>query len=217
MKQKIEIPLSEIEKLLRKRMGGGDVDREDEMMPEGMISVMDNHVFFYADVTPPSALKLTNILTKIRNDQLADAACRGRDPEEIHLHINSPGGLATAGFMMYDNLMAIREKVPVWTHIEGQASSAATLLSVAGSRRLISPSSFMLIHELRSFLMGTLHEIAEEYQNLLKFESRYIGIYLKHSNFEEKDLREFLKRDSVFSAEEALSRGLVDEIGTCLY
>lgn len=208
------ISIPELKKMILKSHGSDD---DDEITPHGIISVFDNHVYFYADVTPITTLKLTNILVKIRNENLSEAACRSTNPDEIHLHINSPGGLATSGFMMYDNIVAINSKVPIWTHVEGQASSAATLMSIAGSHRLITPSSFMLIHEIRGFLGGALHEIAEEYNNYLKFESKYINIYKTHTKFKEKELKEFLKRETVMTAEEALERGLVDEIGTDIY
>lgn len=215
-KKRIIIPLKELSDVLKDSGVLGDQPGfEEERTPDGLISVMDNHIYFYADVTPLTSLRLKNIMIKLRNESLCESIVKGKDPDPVHIHINSPGGLITSGFMLYDTITAVKSKIPVWTHIEGQGSSAATLFSIAGTKRFITPTSFMLIHEMRSFIFGSMKEISEEYKNLLRFEEKYLNIYMAHSNFESRDaLKAFLERDTVLNAEDALAKNLVDEIST---
>ena len=88
----------------------------------------------------------------------------GIDPIPIKLHIQSDGGEVFAAFSAVDTIQKC--KVPVETIIEGCAASAATIISVAGSRRFITPYSHMLIHQISSGFWGKMHEFEDEMKNL---------------------------------------------------
>ena len=202
--------------VLKKILGKGD---EEEFTTEGgVISVCPNaNVYFYAEIIPQTILKLNNILIQLMKENLAEGITKDREPDPIYLHINSPGGLCSAGFLGYDTIIEVKKRVNVITAIEGHAASAATLLSIAGSKRLITPSSDMLIHELSTWLGGRASEITEEYRNMMKIQTRLENIYLSHSKFEKEELQELLKKDRLLSAEEALEKGLVDEIKMSIF
>jgi len=212
--KRIEISEKDLEKVIGKKIKGCD---DDDSTDGGAISIIENHIYFYADISPLTILKLNTFLTALLKEHLSEAAAKGKEPDPINLHINSPGGHASAGFLGYDTIMSIKQKVPVHTYIEGVAASAATFLSIAGTKRYITPTSSMVIHEVRAWLSGTSSKIMEEYKNLTKVKNKVEQLYLNHSNFKLEELQEFLKRDTLMTAEEALERQLVDEIKTSLF
>ena len=201
---------------LKKLLMKGD---EDEFMMGGGVITMtpNNHIYFYCDVLPDSVLKLNNVMIQTMKEALADAATKGREPDPLHIHINSPGGIVSAGFIGYDTIIEIGKRINLYTHVEGNCSSAATLLSIAGTKRYITPSSTMLIHELSTFIGGKLSEITTEYHNSLKVEKRIEEIYMKHTKLEKEELQDLLKKDVLLTAEEALEKGMVDSIETIIF
>ena len=184
----------------------------DQPIPDGDIYVMQNHVHFYSAITPASVLRLTIELEKLVIESEQTAVSNRSSAQPVHLHIHSPGGQVHAGFIGYDKIISFRNRAPIYTYVEGMAASAATFLSIAGSKRFITPTSFMLIHEPSGMIAGQYTKITEEFSNLKKLVSHMEKIYLTHSNFEVEKLREFLKHDWFISAEECLEYGLVDEI-----
>ena len=154
----------------------------------------DSNIYFSAEIDPISMLKFQNVLKDLFKKHLEIAATKNRDPEPINLFINSYGGELYSAMHGYDFIREINYHVPVYTHITGIAASAATLLSIAGCYRTITPSSEILIHEIRTFAgFQTYSEFYEEFNNLKKIEDLLVKRYLTHSNFKEKELREFLK------------------------
>lgn len=203
---------------LRKLLLGNKEDDEFMMGDIGTISLTPNsHIFFYADIVPSSVLKLTNVLVQQARDNLAESAARDREVEPLHLHISSPGGLASSGFVGYDTIIELQKRIPIFSYIEGHVASAATLLSIAATKRFITPNSDMLIHEISSWVGGKISQISEEYRNLRKMQDKLEEIYLKHSKLEKEALQEILKRDTLLTSEEALEYGLVDEIKTSIF
>ena len=101
---------------------------------------------------------------------------------------------------------------PVYTYIDGYAASAATLISVMGEKRFISPHSFMLIHQLSSGSSGTFSEMDDSMQNNIKFMETIRKIYLTRTLLKEKELNEILKKDLWLDAETCKKYGLIDEI-----
>ena len=203
--------------MLKKILMGGKDDDEFMMGDIGTISMLQNHIYFYADIVPSSVLKLNNVLMQLMREQLGEAASRDKPVEPIHIHINSPGGIVSAGFIGYDTIIEIGKRVPLYTHVEGNCSSAGTLLSIAGTKRFITPYSTMLIHELSTFIGGKLSEISQDYRNSILIENKIEEIYLRHSKISKEDLQDLLKRDVLLSAEDALEKGLVDEIKTVVF
>ena len=194
-------------------------DDDEFITNSGVITLAPNsHVYFYCDVLPDSILKLNSVLIQLAKENLADAASKNKDkPEPINLHIQSNGGLCSAGFIGYDVIRAISQKIEIYSFIEGYAASAATLLSVGCSKRYITESSNMLIHELSTFIGGKLSEITQDYHNSLKIQNRIEEIYIRHSKMEKDELQELLKKDVLLTAEESISKGLVDEIKTSIF
>ena len=129
---------------------------------------------------------------------------------KIFLHINSPGGSVTAGLSAIDLIQ--KNKIPIVTIVEGMAASAATLLAMSGSERQIQSNSVMLLHRIRGGFYGTHTDLEDEKHNWDLFETIFERFYLSNSKLTKKTLKETLKNERIFNADECLNLGLVDEV-----
>jgi ATP-dependent Clp endopeptidase proteolytic subunit ClpP len=132
------------------------------------------------------------------------------EPYPIKLHIHSYGGSVFAGIAAMDTITNLG--VDVHTIIEGSAASAATFLSLAGSHRIMSRNSYMLIHQLSSGYYGKYEDIKDDVENLDELMTMIKRIYNERSSVPQNKLDEILKHDLWFSSKKCLKYGLVDEV-----
>lgn len=182
--------------------------------PKLTVEVMNNHVYFYADVDGDRCLALMRAIRELdsqfRSEHITRALPDTHPPTPIWLHIYSPGGSLFAGLGVADQLKSI--KTPVYSIVEGYCASAATLISMACTRRYIMPSGFVLIHQLSSFFWGTYEQFKDE-KNLLDMAmERLRKFYVERSKISEEEITGLLKRDSWFNARQSLEMGFVDHI-----
>ena len=133
-------------------------------------------------------------------------------PKPIYLHITTNGGDLLAGFFGYDKIKG--SKIPIRTIIEGCVASAGSLLSMAGSQRYMTPCSHLLIHQLRTGIIGTYEELVDEKANCNQFMSRLVELYKENSKgkLNKTKIRDILKRDVFWDTKTAILNGLVDEV-----
>ena len=174
------------------------------------IEVVNNHIYFYSEIKRNSILKLNKKIKELETKLLTYADSLEWEPPGIYLHINSYGGSVFAGVAGMDQI--IKCKLPVYTVIDGCAASAATFLSVVGTKRLINKHAHILIHQLSSGFWGKFSEIEDEMKNLKKLTKMIKDVYLNNTNITKKQLDKMLKHDLWLNAEEALEYGLVDEV-----
>jgi len=134
--------------------------------------------------------------------------------KEVHMYINSPGGVVTAGLAIYDTMQYIRP--PVQTMCIGQAASIASLLLCAGKKgeRYCLPNSRLLVHQPSASFYGQAADIARHAQEILKIKRRLNEIYAKHTGQSVEAVEKALDRDNYMTAEEAKNFGLVDQLMT---
>ena len=175
----------------------------------------DNHIYFFSGVSKDSVYRLKECICKL-NDKFRDTKLKNPTmditPKPIYLHINSYGGGVFAAFAAIDFIQ--QSEIPVHTIIEGASASAATLMSVVGTKRYIRPHASMLIHQLSSWFGGKLAEIEDDYKNVTQMHDTIKEIYKKHTKIRDSDLEEMLKHDLWWKADKCLDEGLVDEIWT---
>ena len=145
-----------------------------------------------------------SISNKLRNN--ADTAT------PIYLHVNSYGGSIFAGLAAMDQVVSTKKKVPVITIVDGCCASAATFITVVGTKRLINKNAFMMIHQLSSFMWGKYNEFEDEKKNLDRLMDKIKGIYKEYTKIPETEINKILEHDLWFDAETCLKYGLVDEI-----
>ncbi len=204
------------------RMGGKDVPEpaakpasgEESRVPKLTVETIDNHVYFYAVVDTDRCLALVRTLreldSKLRNESSSRSLPAGHPPTPIWLHIQSGGGGIHSGLSVADQLPLIQ--TPIFSVVEGYCASAATLISMSATRRFIMPRAFMLIHQVSSFAWGKYEEFKDEVHILDMIMDSLVDFYAAKSKLKRREIKERLKRDSWFSAEEAIAAGLADEI-----
>ena len=185
----------------------GNIQDED-------VYIDKNHIFFKADVTKESIDKLANKIDQL-NTNIKNAKNRciygNIDVNPIFLHITTNGGDLLAGFYGYDKIKS--SGVPIYTIIEGCVASAGSILSIAGAKRYMTPNSHLLIHQLRTGIIGTYDELVDENHNCNQFMTKLINLYYEnsHNKLTKKKLIEILKHDIFWNADTSILNGLVDE------
>jgi ATP-dependent Clp protease protease subunit len=134
--------------------------------------------------------------------------------KEVHMYINSPGGIVTAGLAIYDTMQYIRP--PVQTYCVGQAASAASLLLMAGKKgeRYALPNARVMVHQPSASYYGQAADIARHAQEIIKLKRRLNEIYAKHTGQTVEAVEKALDRDTYMTAEEAKAFGLIDQVMT---
>jgi ATP-dependent Clp protease, protease subunit len=176
----------------------------------GDISVSNNHIYFYSDITSDSILDLRKEIDAVSLEQKTLKLSYPKHEPIIYLHINSGGGYVTDGLNAMDMIM--NNDVPIETIVEGMSASASTLLSIAGKHRKIQKNSFILIHQISSIMWGKQSDLEDEVENIKLYESKILDFYEKHSNLKKKELKEIMKNEKFIDSAEALRCGFVDEI-----
>jgi ATP-dependent Clp protease, protease subunit len=131
---------------------------------------------------------------------------------EISLYINSPGGSYSALTAIYDTMQYIRPDVA--TVCMGQASSAAAVLLAAGApgKRAVLPHAKVLLHQPSSQAQGTLPDLAIQAKEVAQVRAEVDAILSRHTGHPVAKIRADSDRNKTFTAEEAVSYGLADEV-----
>lgn len=135
------------------------------------------------------------------------------DPDkDIHLYINSPGGVVTAGLAIYDTMKYI--KAPVSTICVGQAASMGALLLAGGEKgkRFSLTHSRIMIHQPIGGFQGQATDIHIHAQEILKLKKRLNEILAESSGQPLEKVENDTERDYFMSGEEAKFYGIIDDI-----
>ena len=178
--------------------GGGSVTK-----------VVENNIYFYGDILESNALELNATLFEL-DKKLSVAGVYLDVNPIINLRLNSYGGSLFAGLATVDVIRNLN--CEVHSHVEGAAASAATIISVACSKRFIGKYSKMLIHQLSAGSYGKYTELEDDMENNKHLMNTIKDIYKAYTNLPMKKLNEILKHDLWFDSKTCLEYGLVDEI-----
>ena len=135
------------------------------------------------------------------------------DPDkDIHLYLNSAGGVVTAGLAIYDTMQYIKPNVS--TLCMGQAASMAALLLAAGERgkRFALPHSRILLHQPLGGFQGQASDIDIHAREILRMREELNAILAKHTSQSLERIREDTDRDFFMSGEQAKEYGIIDEV-----
>ena len=180
---------------------------------QGKIKKIDNHIYFYTDVEQSSILQLNLTLKELEKEILSYSSKFNSEPAKIYLHINSPGGDLYSALSAVDTIINL--KVKVVSIIEGFAASAATIISVVASERVIQKHAYMLIHQLSSGFWGKYQEFEDEAKNLDRLMKMIKEIYKEYTQIKmsgKNGLNECLKHDLLWDCNECIKVGLIDRI-----
>lgn len=135
------------------------------------------------------------------------------DPDkDIHLYINSPGGIVTSGLAIYDTMQYIRPKVS--TLCMGQSASIAALLLAAGERgkRFALPHSRIMIHQPMGGFQGQATDVDIQAREILRLREELNRILAKHTSQPLEKIQADTERDFFMNGEQAKEYGIIDEV-----
>ena len=132
--------------------------------------------------------------------------------KDIHLYINSPGGIVTAGLSIYDTMQFIKPDVS--TICVGQAASMGSLLLAGGKegKRHCLPHSRIMIHQPSGGFQGQASDIDIHAKEVLKLRERLNQIMAKHTGQSVETIEKDSDRDKFMDGETAVEYGLIDTI-----
>ena len=137
------------------------------------------------------------------------------DPDkDIHLYINSPGGVITSLFAIYDTMQYIKPDVS--TICMGQAASAAAVLVLAGTKgkRYALPHSRILLHQPHGGAQGQAVDIEIQAKEMTRYRKLLEQLIAEHTGQPLEKVAKDTDRDYILTAEEAVEYGVVDEVIT---
>ena len=137
------------------------------------------------------------------------------DPDkDIHLYINSPGGVVTAGLAIYDTMQYIKPDVS--TICIGQAASMGSLLLTAGAKgkRFALPLARIMIHQPLGGASGQSTDIQIQAKEILRLREVGNDILCKHTGQPREKVMADTERDNFMTAEDAKAYGLIDDVIT---
>ncbi|MCH9741153.1 MAG: ATP-dependent Clp endopeptidase proteolytic subunit ClpP [Epsilonproteobacteria bacterium] len=155
------------------------------------------------------------------NDQVASTIVaqllflEAQDPDkDIYFYINSPGGVITSGFSMFDTMNYI--KPDVVTICIGQAASMGAFLLAAGEKgkRYALPNSRIMIHQPLGGAQGQSTDIQIQAQEIQRMKDTLNEILAERTGKTAKRIEKDTERDNFMSAPEAVEYGLIDQVLT---
>ena len=132
--------------------------------------------------------------------------------KDIHIYINSPGGVVSSGLAIYDTMQFIN--CDVSTICVGQAASMGALLLAGGTagKRFALPHSRVMVHQPSAGYQGQVTDISIHAEEVIALKARLNEIMAKHTGQDVKTIEKDLERDNFMDAETAMKYGLIDTV-----
>ncbi len=132
----------------------------------------------------------------------------GRETD-VTVRINSGGGIALEGVAIFNALASHKGNVTVI--IDGIAASAASVIAMGGDEIIMRQSTLMMIHDPASFTFGTADQHEKSVATLDRIGQELANIYAIRCDATADEMRELMKEETWFTADEAIEQGLVDD------
>jgi len=139
------------------------------------------------------------------------------DPDkDVHLYINTPGGIVSSGLAIYDTMQYIKPDIA--TYCIGQATSMGALLLAAGAKgkRFALPHSRIMIHQPIGGFHGQATDVEIHAREILRMKDIINEILSRHTGQPIEKIRLDTERDFFMSGTEARDYGIVDEVITTI-
>jgi len=135
------------------------------------------------------------------------------DPDkDIHLYINSPGGIVSSGLAIYDTMQYVKSDIA--TSCIGQAASMGALLLAAGTKgkRFALPNARVMIHQPMGGFQGQATDVEIHAREILRIKDTLNSIFSYHTGQPLEKIQADTDRDFFMSGDEAKEYGIVDEV-----
>jgi len=171
-----------------------------EKMFEALLN-KHRHLYLYGNITSDSSEKLNKKLVAMAID---------KPNTPIVLEINSGGGGCIAGLSIIDTMASI--PCPIYTVVTGYAASMATFISIAGTKRYMTPNAYWMAHPISSMKGDYIGFLKDSMEWLNDLEKTCLNMYSKKTNIP-KALIEKCRRGEVWlNAKQCLKYNVVDEL-----
>jgi ATP-dependent Clp protease protease subunit len=156
--------------------------------------------------TPIDDMVANLVIAQLLYLQMEDAK------KDIHLYINSPGGVVTGGMAIYDTMNFLQ--CDVQTFCIGMAASMSTVLLSAGTKgkRFALPNSRVMIHQPSGGAGGQASDIAIAAKEILRWRRTLSEVIARHTGKTPEQVDKDSDRDYYMSAQEAKEYGIVDHV-----
>ena len=156
--------------------------------------------------TPIDDMVANNVIAQLLFLQMEDSK------KDIHLYINSPGGVVTGGMAIYDTINFLQ--CDVVTYCIGMAASMATVILATGTKgkRFALPNSRVMIHQPSGGAGGQASDIAIAAKEILRWRKVLNETIAKHTGRTADQIEKDSDRDYYMTAHEAKTYGIVDHV-----
>jgi len=134
-----------------------------------------------------------------------DAALRAIGDKPVTVYINSPGGDMFEGIAIYNRLLEHSQEITV--KVLGLAASAASVIAMAGTKREVAKTAFLMIHNCWTYFAGNRHAIRELADTMEEFDRAMISLYSDTSGQDEKSVEKMLDAETYMNGANAVEKG----------
>lgn len=190
---------------LQNNINSDDEDNNEENKKFN-ISTHGNEIYYYESIYKEQILELIQQIKSLTSELQYQSLCYNFEPN-INLHIYSDGGDAFMGLSIYDFIK--RNKVPIHTYINGNIASAATFMYLAGTKRFMSSTSTVLIHQISTSFWGKFEDLKDECKNTTELMKIVKELYSENTFMKKKQLDDILKRELFLNYTECEKLGFI--------
>jgi len=134
-----------------------------------------------------------------------DAALRAIGDKPVTVYINSPGGDMFEGIAIYNRLLEHSQEITI--KVLGLAASAASVIAMAGTKREVAKTAFLMIHNCWTYYAGNRHAIRELADTMEEFDRAMISLYSDTSGQDEKTVEKLLDAETYMNGANAVEKG----------
>lgn len=171
------------------------------------------HIYIYGEIgyfqdSESDSYGVVNLST-VKRQHDAQAASK-----DITVHIHSNGGYVLEGFAIHDYLRSLGK--PITTIVEGMCYSIATVIALAGDKRIMTSNSDFMIHNPWGMEAGESSDMRKAADELEKLETKAAKFYASKTRLSEAEALTLMKAETFMTGEEALKNGFITEIASTM-
>lgn len=189
-------------------------DSDDESTKAAVFGNKSKRIFFlYGDVNARNCADIAYDIHELNlQDDEADDKEKDFNRKTIRVYINSFGGSVYAMWMLIDAIMC--SKTPVYTICTGYAMSAAFQIFLAGHKRYITPHATLMYHQIYCWRSGKYQDLVDDREHTDLLNEQIENYVVERTSLSKEDLLTIRekKKDTYFTANDAIEMGMVDRI-----
>lgn len=184
---------------------------DDIIYDQPMCKVIGNEIIFFGEINDLSILNFIEKFKRLENElmkqKIDNPGCKPR----IKVIINSGGGDMFSGIAAMNIIE--KSKIKVTTVAQGACCSAATFILLAGSKRQMGESAFILIHQIATGeFWGKFQDLKDEFKTCSKFMKRIEEVYRAKTKIPDKIFKTLMKHDVYLDSKECIKYGIVHDV-----